>query len=108
MLSLSRPDPSPPSTTTGAVGKPEQGDSSLAAPLMKASWGSLLDLIEAQEAEGMHMELWEDEPPPTLTFVEDEEDVFIPMAKAEQSPAAAVLSTGEESRTLPAARACLT
>lgn len=102
MLSLSRPDPGLPSTAPGAVGKLEWGDASLAASLAKASCGSQLDLIEVQEAEGMHMELEEDEPPSDpLTFEEDEENVFVSTAKAEQPPAATVSSAVEESGALP-------
>lgn len=112
MLSLSRPDPGLPSTAPGAVGKLEWGDASLAAPLAKASCGSQLDLIEVQEAEGMHMELEEDEPPSDpLTFEEDEEDVFVSTAKAEQPPAATVRpqwKRAEPCPLLPPAWACST
>lgn len=59
---------------------------------MKASWGSQLDIIEAQEVAVMDMEFEENEAPLSdpLTFEEDKEDMFISMTEAEQLPTKAL------------------
>lgn len=104
MLSLLRPEPGLPSTAPGAAGKLEWGDSTLATPLAKASWGLQQDLIEAQEVELMEMDYEEDEAHSNpVTFKEDDEKVFVSKARAKQPPATVTVSpAGEDSSTPPA------
>lgn len=75
----------------------------LSTPLPEASWGSLLDLIEAQEADVMEVELGKENEPPydPLISEEDEAHVFVSMDGVAQPSAATVSPIQKESRATP-------
>lgn len=62
-LSLPRPDSVIPPTASGAVEKPQRGDPNLTSQQATASWGSQLDLGEAQGIEVVDVESEDDEAP---------------------------------------------
>lgn len=78
--------------------------SCLSTPLLEASWGSHLDLIKAQEADVMEVELGKEDEPSydSLISEEDEAHVFVSMDGVAQPSAATVSPIEKESCATPA------